>query len=242
MTTTATTTEAEAKILERIKKLLVKAAAEGCTKAEAEALTARAAEMMAKYGIARALLADKDPNTDRMVDFKFEVEGAYPKAMANLVNGIAKAFRCQVIQIGQYPNLTLHIVGFESDCERVEIMFTSLDLQMTNALLQDVPDGTPQIDRVSEGYCMVYAGAVVARLQARERLTRDEAKAEGTGTELVLVRREDQVKGRFRSLYPNTTVVRSSYDRSASGKAYAAAQRADLGGTRVGGRAKAAIG
>ncbi|MCW2898657.1 MAG: hypothetical protein JWO67_922 [Streptosporangiaceae bacterium] len=242
MTTTATTREAEAKILERIKKLLVKAAAEGCTKAEAEALTARAAEMMAKYGIARALLADKDPTSDKMVDFTFEVEGAYPKATSNLINGIAKAFRCKIIQIGEHPHVTLHIIGFESDCERVEVMFTSLDLQMINALMVDVPDGTPAIDRVSEGYCMVYAGAVVARLQDRERVERKEAGEASTGTELVLARREDQVGARFKQLYPHTRVVRSSYDRSASGKAYAAAQRADLGGARVGGRPKAAIG
>jgi cytosine/adenosine deaminase-related metal-dependent hydrolase len=44
-------------LLERVRKLLAKAEAQGATPAEAEALTAKAAELMARYGIDRALLA-----------------------------------------------------------------------------------------------------------------------------------------------------------------------------------------
>ncbi len=40
--------------LERIRKLLAKAEARGVTPAEAEAFTAKAAELMARYGIDRA--------------------------------------------------------------------------------------------------------------------------------------------------------------------------------------------
>ncbi|MGH3122965.1 MAG: DUF2786 domain-containing protein, partial [Streptosporangiaceae bacterium] len=40
----------------RVRKLLAKAEAQGVTPAEAEALTAKAAELMARYGIDRALL------------------------------------------------------------------------------------------------------------------------------------------------------------------------------------------
>ena len=42
-------------LLDRVRKLLAKAEDEGCTPAEAEALTAKAAELMARYGIDRAL-------------------------------------------------------------------------------------------------------------------------------------------------------------------------------------------
>src|ERR1700745_725062 len=43
-------------LLARVRKLLVKAEADGVTQAEAEALTAKAAELMAKAGLGRALL------------------------------------------------------------------------------------------------------------------------------------------------------------------------------------------
>ena len=44
-------------LLNRVRKLLAKAEAEGVTPPEAEALTAKAAELMARYGIDRARLA-----------------------------------------------------------------------------------------------------------------------------------------------------------------------------------------
>jgi hypothetical protein len=52
-------------LLVRVRKLLAKAEAEGVTAAEAEALIAKAAELMARYGIDRALLAAERPDTDR---------------------------------------------------------------------------------------------------------------------------------------------------------------------------------
>jgi hypothetical protein len=57
-------------LLERVRKLLAKAEAAGVTPAEAQAqaLTAKAAELMAKYGIDRALLAAARPETDKPGD------------------------------------------------------------------------------------------------------------------------------------------------------------------------------
>src|ERR1700753_123656 len=48
-------------LLERVRKLLAKAEDASVTPAEAEALTAKAAELMARYGIERALLAAARP-------------------------------------------------------------------------------------------------------------------------------------------------------------------------------------
>ena len=52
-------------LLERVRKLLAKAEAAGVTGPEGEALTAKAAELMARYGIDRALLAAARPETDQ---------------------------------------------------------------------------------------------------------------------------------------------------------------------------------
>src|SRR5256885_765879 len=51
-------------LLDRVRKLLAKAEAEGVTPPEAEALTAKAAELMARYGIHRARLAATRPAPD----------------------------------------------------------------------------------------------------------------------------------------------------------------------------------
>ena len=63
-------------LLDRVRKLLAKAEDEGCTPEEAEALTAKAAELMARYGIDRALLGALRPETDRPADRKFGFERA----------------------------------------------------------------------------------------------------------------------------------------------------------------------
>jgi len=54
-------TEAPDRLLDRVRKLLTKAEDDGVTQAEAQALTAKAAQLMAKYGIDRALLAADRP-------------------------------------------------------------------------------------------------------------------------------------------------------------------------------------
>ena len=62
-------------LLDRVRKLLAKAEDEGCTPEEAEALTAKAAELMARYGIDRALLGALHPETDKPADRVFTLEG-----------------------------------------------------------------------------------------------------------------------------------------------------------------------
>ena len=52
-------------LLERVRKLLAMAEGDGVTQAEAEAFTEKAAGLMARYGIDRALLAAARPDTDR---------------------------------------------------------------------------------------------------------------------------------------------------------------------------------
>ncbi|MEV4705532.1 DUF2786 domain-containing protein [Actinoplanes sp. NPDC049316] len=56
------------RLLERVRKLLAKAESPACTPAEAEAFTAEAAELIAKYGVDQALLAGAGPALDPVGD------------------------------------------------------------------------------------------------------------------------------------------------------------------------------
>src|ERR1700735_1225088 len=87
-------TPAPGGLLERVRKLLAKAEAEGVTVAEAEALTAKAAELMARYGIDRALLAATRPETDRPADRVIDVPNPWGDVRADLPAGLAGAMRC----------------------------------------------------------------------------------------------------------------------------------------------------
>src|ERR1700746_2306945 len=83
--------------LARVRKLLVKAEAAGVTPAEAQALTAKAAELMAKYGIDRALLAAERRKTARPADRIIHIENPWARVQAHLLCGLAAALRCQCV-------------------------------------------------------------------------------------------------------------------------------------------------
>src|SRR5580658_1005104 len=91
------TVEASDRLLDRVRKLLAKAEAEGVTPPEAEALTAKAAELMAKYGIDRALLAAQRPETDQAASRMVDIYNPWARVQAHLLCGLASAMRCQCI-------------------------------------------------------------------------------------------------------------------------------------------------
>src|SRR5204863_3949320 len=89
--------EAAGPLLARVRKLLAKAEGAGVTTHEAQALTAKAAELMAKYGIDRALLAARQPSTDRPSDRVIEVANPWARVQAHLLCGVSAAMRCQCV-------------------------------------------------------------------------------------------------------------------------------------------------
>ena len=72
-------------LLDRVRKLLAKAEAEGVTPPEAEALTAKAAELMARYGIDRARLAASHPDTDRPDSRVIDIKNPWAQVRAHLL-------------------------------------------------------------------------------------------------------------------------------------------------------------
>ena len=122
-------------LLARVRKLLVKAEADGVTPAEAQALTAKAAELMAKYGIDRALLAAARPETDRPEDRVMDIGNPWARVQAHLLCGLAAALRCQCVILPRTgPGSRIHVFGFASDIERTDVLYTSLLLQMWQGL------------------------------------------------------------------------------------------------------------
>src|SRR5438552_16601111 len=84
-------------LLARVRKLLVKAEADGVTPAEAQALTAKAAELMAKYGIDRALLAAARPETDRPDDRVTDIANPWPRVQAHPLRGLSAPLRSHCV-------------------------------------------------------------------------------------------------------------------------------------------------
>ena len=128
-------TEAPERLLDRVRKLLAQAEDDAVTPAEAQAFTAKAAELMAKYGIDRALLAADQPETDQAANRVLDIANPWAREKAHLLCGLASALRCQAILLGSdRPGSRVHIFGFGSDIERTDLLYTSVLIQMAHGL------------------------------------------------------------------------------------------------------------
>jgi hypothetical protein len=213
-------------LLARVRKLLAKAEDPACTPAEAEAFTAKAAELIAKYGVDQALLAAGDPAADPVGDRIVSVDPPYARDKAGLLAAVGIALRCKVVHLDRRGTTRTHLFGHAADLERVELLFTSLLVQAAHGLAAaPVPWGEhPAAFRRS--WLVGYTEAIRARLREAE-----ETAAAGTpGAELVLVDRAEQVERRRDEVYPR--LARPGPRRlrgSGRWQGYAAGRAADLG-------------
>jgi hypothetical protein len=238
-------------LLDRVRKLLSKAEDEGCSPAEAEALTAKAAELMARYGIDRALLGALRPETDVPGDRVFTLGNPWGDVKRHLLAGIATALRCQCVLTRNESGTRLHAFGYASDLERAEILFTSVLVQMARALaLQRVPSyGDPAATGSARAWrrswMLGYSTAVVARVRAAEEAAVASAPVEteaGTSTALVLADRSLVVRQQVAAAYPRLRKMRVTYSGSGYGDGYREGQKADIGGAKLRSRSAGALG
>jgi hypothetical protein len=238
-------------LLDRVRKLLSKAEDEGCPPAEAEALTAKAAELMARYGIDRALLGALRPETDGPADRVFTLGNPWGDVKRHLLAGLATALRCQCVQTRHEAGTRLHVFGYRSDLERADILFTSLLVQMARALAgQPVPGYGSTARAWRRSWMLGYCSAVVARVRAAEEAAAASAgggadagdSAGGRSAALVLADRSLVVRRQVAAAYPRLRKTRVTYSGSGYGDGYREGQRADIGGAKLRSRSAGAIG
>lgn len=225
-------------ILSKVRKLLAKAEDPACTPAEAEAFTAKAAELIARYGVDRALLAARDPGSDPVGDRVIELPAPYALDKAGLLAGVAAALRCRSVRRRSDSGFTLHLFGFASDLERVELLFTSLLVQAAQGLAAAwVPPGA-HLAAFRRSWLAGFTATVTSRLREAEsaaaRSGTDAAAAAGDSVALVLADRSDRVARRLAEVYPRLrTASARRLVGGGMGQGAAAGRRADLGATRL---------
>jgi hypothetical protein len=225
-------------LLERVRKLLAKAEDEGVTPPEAEALTAKAAELMARYGIDRARLAASKPDTDRPDSRVIDIANPWAQVRAHLLAGLAGAMRCQCVLLStDRPGARVHVFGYASDLERADILYTSLLLQMARGLaVAVVPAGVRSPRAWRRSWLLGFVTAVIARVRSAEERAATVADADarpGPSTALVLADRAVVIRRQLEDAYPVTRRTRVTYSGRGYGAGYAQGQRADIGQTRL---------
>jgi hypothetical protein len=221
--------------LDTVRKLLAKAEAAG-TPAEAETYTAKAVELMARYGIDAALLGAVRPGHDEIGASRIAMDDPYSAGKARLLAWTAAALRCRAVLHsaagGKVAAVT--VFGFASDRERVELLYTSLLLQATGQLVRlRPPRHGESVAAYRRSWLYGFAAEVHRRLtEAEDRAEREHVPSGGAGPglALVLADRSDRVERAYAEAFPGlgrarrTTFSGSGYARGAE-----AGRRADLG-------------
>jgi hypothetical protein len=237
-------------VLAKVRKILAKAEDPAATPEEAETYTAKAAELMATYGIDRALLAETDPGSDVVGDRVVVLDAPYALDKAALLSSVAFELRCRAVRRIRYvgPHATkevsIHLFGYDSDLVRVEILFTSLLLQAQTSLARTSPPPWESVAAYRRSWLAGFTAAVSRRLRDAEVRARDEAEEArtsraaattgGRSVALVLVDRERTVAAAVDAEYPRLGTARNRQLSGSGGRSgWQAGQRADLGGTRV---------
>ena len=197
------------KLLDRVRKLLAKAEAEGVTPEEAEALNDKAAELIAKYGIDRARLAAEKPETDQIILKTIRIASAFSLDKTEMLWAICDPFRIECVRTkmrgtrddGRVGTLfEMEMVGWKSDIERAELLFTSLLLQSAHELARvRIPRGE-DVAAYRRSWLAGFNLVVWTRLTEAEAAATKQADTEqpagtaGKSMELVLVDRSLAVK------------------------------------------------
>lgn len=162
-------TDAADPVLDRIRKLLAKAESTPFP-AEAEALTAKAQQLMARHAVDRAQVggptAGGGPRMTRIL-----LEPPYAAAKGVLLGVVADANRCRAVEL---RGLDLSVVvGHGDDLAAVEVLFTSLLVQAGNALAGAARGAAPGSRERSIAFRQSFHLGFAARI--RERLAAADA-------------------------------------------------------------------
>lgn len=227
--------DVDQRMLGKVRALLAKAESTEFPE-EAEALSARAQELMARHSIDHALLAAETGDLGGPAGRRVAVDNPYDAPKAVLLTVVADANRCRAVWHRELGFST--VLGFPADLAAVEMLFTSLLVQATSAMVHAGPQrdarGRSRTRSFRHAFLNAYASRIGERLReaAGEATSRAAAGADGKDLLPVLAARDRAVEQAVDTMFPNLAKGRagsvSNYEGWVAGRA--AADLASLNG------------
>lgn len=245
-------------MIRKVQALWARADHPNTPEAEKEACITKARDLMAKYTIDEMVLAEAKGIEDAVVlsDIRITSDTDTQYEMVNdqrimLAHFIATNNRCKTVIIHKSSTVDattgnpivggqfMQVVGYKSDVDMVRDLYFSLGMDMLMALFDEKTDHMKgrAYNNFAANFCDGFACRIDDRLKAIKKQV--EVLAESTGNLLPVLRsRELAVQDTFTKMYPSLTTVRMAkmqYDPNAQARGRAAADKADLGQSKVGG-------
>jgi hypothetical protein len=198
------------RVLSRIRALLAKA--ESTTfAAEAETFTAGAQALMARHSIDHALLAALgQSSSEGATGARIGIDNPYEAPKAMLLGAVAGANRCRTVWSRELGFSTA--IGFPADLDAVELLFTSLLVQATTAMMKAgsrADDyGRSCTRSFRKSFLTAYASRIGQRLAETTGTQTTRAATEPASRNLlpVLAARSEAVDKAVAAMFPAMTV------------------------------------
>ena len=221
----------DSRVLEKVRALLAKAESTTFPE-EAEALSAKAQELIARHAIDEAMVSGGPvtaDSPDAPTGVRLPVDDPYAGAKSILLSEVAATNRCHAVWSKGLGFST--VMGFDADLQFVEMLYTSLLVQATSAMVaagaQADRRGRSRTRSFRQAFLLAYAVRIGQRLRSAEAAGRA-AAAEEYGDALlpVLADRTAAVEAASAAAFPDVMSRSVSVSNAAGWAAGAAA--ADL--------------
>lgn len=217
----ARTGDVDEKVLVRVRALLAKAESTEYPD-EAEALSAKAQQLMTKFSLDRVLVEEGDGGQpdDGVAERRIWLDKPYVSAKAMLVTVVAGVNRCKSVLFNKIGFMS--VVGDPADVRMVEVLTTSLLVQANRAMLahgtQRTVRGQSRTRSYRQSFLVSYAQRIGERLEDGASAVREEMRADDRLLP-ALAARDARVGEKFAELYPDSRKTRISASNQAGWEA-----------------------
>lgn len=220
------------RILGKVRGLLAKAESTEFDE-EAEALTAKAQDLMRTYSIEHALLTEQqEGNRERPEVRRIWIDAPYVDQKASLIDQVGSSNRCRCVFSRELGFIT--VIGFAADLDTVALLSTSLLFQASRAMRTEgtrrYRDGGSRTRSFRQSFLLAYAMRIGERLREASSETESRIDVEHNGKLLpVLASRDDDVADYTEQIFPSV-VARSVHgsDLEGYGAGRSAADKAHI--------------
>jgi hypothetical protein len=209
---------ADPRVLHKVTSLLAKAESTSFPD-EADALTAKAQQLMTRHAIDHAMVAAGAAHTGAGLAVggrRVGIDDPYGGARFLLLTVVAEANRCRAVWSKYWGFAT--VFGEEGDLDTVELLYTSLLVQATRAMVAEAPSGRGAAGRTRsfrQSFLVAFSRRIGARLQEAADAVTAAAAARSTALVPLLEARREAAAAAADEAFPRIGTTRMSANDAA---------------------------